>query len=323
MNESKHNNTPNPYQPLLSAPVELLSHGLRDAHHYPLVGERTAGGDVRSWRTLPAKAWEHPLVEWPRTANSYCSVVLDCDSRESQELALDVVEVGSLDLPRPNVAALRSASGHLQLGWNLRTPVHRGETARLRPLAAFKRITEYYTAKLRADWRYVGVLSYNPVHSDYQTIYPHSEPYDLAELAEPIPGNWRTPARAVELETESERNWGMFGALLRYAGSSSHSEADIRYEAERLYARNDNYHPHYFSRAELNGVVQSVLRKRSRWGHRPSGWHSPKWLRKQAAVGRRGGLVSKGGGRPRKWTSEAERLKAFRASHRTETSLHR
>ena len=108
MNGSQH---PNTYQPLLFAPSELLACGLHDAHHHPLVGERTAGGGVRSWRTSPEKAWEHPLVEWPRTANSYCSVVLDCDSRESQELALDVIEVGSLDLPRPNIAALRSVSG--------------------------------------------------------------------------------------------------------------------------------------------------------------------------------------------------------------------
>ena len=39
---------------------------------------------MRSWRTAPATAWEHPLVEWARTATSYCSLVLDCDSRESQ-----------------------------------------------------------------------------------------------------------------------------------------------------------------------------------------------------------------------------------------------
>ena len=86
---------------------------------------------MRSWRTSPATAtataWEHPLVEWARTATSYCSIVLDCDSRESQELAC-AVEAGYGDLPRHNVAAQRASSGHLHLGWNLRTPVHRGTT---------------------------------------------------------------------------------------------------------------------------------------------------------------------------------------------------
>ncbi len=105
---------------------------------------------MRSWRTSPATAWEHPLVEWARTATSYCSLVLDCDSRESQELAC-AVEAGYGDLPRPNVAAQRASSGHLHLGWNLRTPVHRGAAARPRPLAALGRIAEYYAVTLRSD----------------------------------------------------------------------------------------------------------------------------------------------------------------------------
>ena len=96
---------------------------------------------VRSWRTSPATAWEHPLVEWTRTATSYCSIVLDCDSRESQELAC-AVEAGYGDLPRPNVAAQRATSGHLHLGWNLRTPVHRA-ASRPRPLAALCRHTKH------------------------------------------------------------------------------------------------------------------------------------------------------------------------------------
>ena len=44
--------TPELHQPLLFAPSELLACGLRDAHHHPLVGERTEDG-VRSWRRPP------------------------------------------------------------------------------------------------------------------------------------------------------------------------------------------------------------------------------------------------------------------------------
>ena len=113
MREQQNPSTPELHQPLLFAPSELLACGLRDAHHHPLVGVRTEDG-VRSWRTSPATAWEHPLVEWARTATSYCSIVLDCDSRESQELAC-AVEAGYGDLPRPNVAAQRASSGHLAL----------------------------------------------------------------------------------------------------------------------------------------------------------------------------------------------------------------
>ena len=54
MREQQNPSTPQElHQPLLFAPSELLACGLRDAHHHPLVGERTENG-VRSWRTSPA-----------------------------------------------------------------------------------------------------------------------------------------------------------------------------------------------------------------------------------------------------------------------------
>ena len=73
MQEQQNPSTPDLHQPLLFAPSELLACGLRDAHHHPLVGVRTEDG-VRSWRTSPATALEHPLVEWARTATSYYSI---------------------------------------------------------------------------------------------------------------------------------------------------------------------------------------------------------------------------------------------------------
>ena len=47
MREQQNPSTPELHQPLLFAPAELLRCGLRNAHHHPLVGERTEDG-VRS-----------------------------------------------------------------------------------------------------------------------------------------------------------------------------------------------------------------------------------------------------------------------------------
>ena len=232
MREQQNPSTPDLHQPLLFAPSELLACGLRDAHHHPLVGVRTEAG-VRSWRTSPATAWEHPLVEWARTATSYCSIVLDCDSRESQELAC-AVEAGYGDLPRPNVAAQRASSGHLHLGWNLRTPVHRGAASRPRPLAALGRIAEYYAVTLRSDRGYVGVLAYNPVHGDYNTVYPRTDPYDLAELARAS-----SPCRCLS------RKCGASGALCAATGHAGASRGISR--------RGSGNRPHGRVRAGLFG----------------------------------------------------------------------
>ena len=281
MQEQQNPSTPELHQPLLFAPSELLACGLRDAHHYPLVGVRTEDG-VRSWRTSPATAWEHPLVEWARTATSYCSLVFDCDSRESQEIAC-AVEAGYGYLPRPNVAAQRASSGHLHLGWNLRTPVHRGAASRPRPLAALGRIAEYYALSLRSDRGYVGVLAYNPVHGDYATVYPRSEPYDLAELARALPAHWRRPSKPADLATAPGRNCALFAALCKLALGGSD-------EGLLTWARTLNREFSVpLADAEVRGVWRSVCRYRARW--RVQG-HQQGWLWKQAVRGRKGGSAS-------------------------------
>ena len=167
-------------QPLLFAPDELIACGLSDAHNRPLVGVRTDDG-VRSWRTSPFRAWHWPLVEWARTGNSYAALVLDCDTRESVELAA-ACAVDAGPLPRPSVIATRKASGHCHAAWMLRAPVHRGEAARHAPLQLFGRTAEYYRSALRADAGFVGVLAANPVHADYSTAWLRTDPLELRDL---------------------------------------------------------------------------------------------------------------------------------------------
>ena len=63
----------------------------------------------------------------------------------------------------------------------------------------------------------MGVLAYNPVHGDYATVYPRSEPYDLAELARALPANWRRPSKPADLATAPGRNCALFAALCKLA----------------------------------------------------------------------------------------------------------
>ena len=289
-------------QPLLFAPSELLACGLRDAHTYPLVGWRDEGG-VKSKR-LPAspEVWVHPLVEWLRTSNSYAAIGFDCDSREAVERAAACC-VGAGDLPAPNVCTRRKASDHYQVFYLLDRPVHRGDQARAKPLQFAARISEYYRATLGADTGYTGVLSSNPVHSDYQTTYPQTDPYTLGDLASVIPKGWRLPV----LPTTAEgRNSSLFTALCKLALRCS--DDGLLTWAFIL----NNKFPSPMSGAEVRSTWRSVGRYRARW--RAQG-HKQAWLQKQAALGRLGGLASKGGGRPRKWASEAERHRAYRAAN--------
>lgn len=285
-----HNNpslSPTPgteQQPLLPfdhLPVLLRRHGVAEAHARPLVGRRLTDDRVRSWRTSPARAWVQPLVEWARTPLSFVALAFDLDAPEAIE-RLGSASMGSRAIPCPNLAVYRKLSGHAHAVYTLRRPVLRAAEARPFPLAALGRCSEWLLQQLLADTGFAGVLVSNPVHADYDTRWLRTRPYTLAELREYIPQNWRRPRVP---RTDAGRNAAVFHGLMRYAGSSEPSDADVAQYAEQLYAALDIANPHAFTRSELAGTLKSVLRYRARW--RSTGWHRPGWLARQADLGRR------------------------------------
>ena len=264
--------------PLDFAPPELRSHGLRDAHSFPLVGSRTAEG-VRSWRMAAGvRPWGYPLIEWTRAGNSFAALGFDCDSREAVERGA-ACAMGAGDLPTPNVYATRTASGHSQVFYLLDRPVHRGEQARAKPLTYLARVSEYFRASLGADSGYTGVLSSNPVHGDYQTSYPRSDPYALTALAAVIPKGWHVPRPATTVEG---RNVELFRALCKRG---------LRDDERQLEAWAHTYNEGFvcpLDAAEVRGILRSVYRYRDRW--REQG-HQRAFLFRQGARGRKGGLA--------------------------------
>ena len=268
--------------PLDFAPSELIAHGLRDAHSFPLVGTRTAEG-VRSWRMAASpQTWGYPLVEWSRSGNSFAALGFDCDTREAVERAAASC-MGAGDLPTPNVYATRTATGHAQIFYILDRPVHRGEHARAKPLTYLARVSEFYRATLGADTGYSGVLSSNPVHGDYQTSYPRAEPYALGVLSEAIPKGWRVPRPATTVEG---RNVELFLALCRRA---------LRDTDRQLESLANSYNDGFvrpLDAGEVRGVLKSVYRYRARW--REQG-HERSFLFRQSARGHKSGEARRAG----------------------------
>ena len=161
--------------------------------------------------------------------------------------------------------------------------MHRGVASRPRPLAALGRIAEHYAVTLRSDRGYVGVLAYNPVHGDYNTVYPRTDPYDLAGLARALPANWRRPSKPADLATAQGRNCALFAALCKLALGGSD-------EGLLTWARTLNREFSVpLADAEVRGVWRSVCRYLARW--RGQG-HQQAWLFRQAARGRKGGSAS-------------------------------
>ena len=89
-------------------------------------------------------------------------------------------------LPEPNFAVVNPENGHAHLVYNLEIPVlvssAHAHDAPIRFLAA---IQCAYTAALRADRGYSGLIMLNPIHSDWHLVpFDPSGAYDLNELAE-------------------------------------------------------------------------------------------------------------------------------------------
>ena len=168
----------------------------------------------------------------------------------------------------------------MQVGYFLGRPVHRGESARAKPLSYLGRVSEFYRHALEADPCFVGVLSSNPVHGDYSTTYPRSQAYGLPELAAAIPRGWRVPRVAT---TAEGRNCSLFHALCR------RGLKDTDRELEGIAHSLNGSLGLPLPDGEVLGVIRSVLRYRARW---LAQGHTRAWLARQAARGRAGGKRS-------------------------------
>ena len=267
----------------------MRRHGLREAHTAPLVGMRTTAGEIRSWRTPVADAWReidpYHLVEWGRTGTSYAALVLDCDNREAIERAY-ACSMGAGTLPTPNLTITRLATEHLHVGWMLARPVLRGEHARVKPLTAFARVSEFYCAALDADRGYVGVLASNPLDTaHYATTWLRQEPFRLDELAAAVPQGWRRSI--TQPGTDAGRNCWLFDRLMRFGGSPRVTDAEVEHRAAVL--NGSLLWP--LDVGEVAGVVKSVNgHYRAQW--RARGWHQPAFLELQRRRGRRAGVAS-------------------------------
>ena len=241
---------------LFGAPSVLVSHGLPSLPARPRVSTGRLLGDAYQASTTAEGefAWHFPEVEYVRDDYRHTSVPLDVDGVGAAER---VRSICGDSLPAYNVA-IESKRGGLHVVYFLKTPVGRVGKVSLKPINYLKRISEYYGSQLRADSSYGGVLAHNPVHEAFKTHWGRSQPFTLAELAEPIPKGWRVPKSP---QTAMGRNVGLFQYCLRWAGSPSNLGRPVIEEAELV---NGTYE-HPLGQPELQHVAASVERYRRTW----------------------------------------------------------
>lgn len=95
----------------------------------------------------------------------------------------------------PNLFCTNPANGHAHLAYLLSTPVVTSELARETPLRYAASVETAYALALRSDRAFGGLITKNPLHSAWKTLFLHAHAYELGELADWVVLPRRPPRR--------------------------------------------------------------------------------------------------------------------------------
>ena len=207
-------------------------------------------------------------------------------------------------LPPPYWTSTNPKNGHAHVCYRLAMPYPTSDLAHLAPIKYAAAIQSAFREKLRADSGYAGLLTKNPLHVHWKTVYWSDDAYTLDELADfvDLKGHPVKGCDAIGLG----RNCDTFERVRKWA-----------YKAIREYWR-PNYQDAWlsavlarcesvnmgFSQPMMTNEVMAIAKSIAKWTivhFTPAGFSAS-----QASKGRKGGKCSTGGGRPIDSHSEAQ-----------------
>ena len=222
----------------------------------------------------------------------------------------------AIGLPTPHWISINPVNGNYHIGYILAAPVARSNAARLGPLRYLAAIEHVLATRLGADMSFSGLVTKNPVHSDWLTIWHDVEPYTLDYLAEFCPdadlaahsGRSRKDAKEA---SGLGRNVALFDTVREWAYTAIRAHwRPNGYEAWADAVRAACESANAFGREQGGPLpvseIKAIAKSIARWvwnRFTPAGFSQV-----QAHRGAKGGKVSKGGGRPRNSGRAAELL---------------
>ena len=242
-----------------------------------------AGRIVRTFRTAQAQAWGYPDVGYPTERVRILRRCRGC-GLDPGKLQNVLAEGDSL---LPNWCVYNRKTGHAHVVYPLAHPVLEHPESNPAPLLYLADIEKKLLAALDGDPGYAGALARNPLTKPQwqtQTLWFRQHPWELSELDEAaesaLPEGW-TPAKAAPGGVG--RNCEMFEGLMTWAGRPANRSGSLMVQAQGINSEFTWPLPFH----EVKATVKSVAKYRRRWESR--GWHSPRWIQKQAARGRASG----------------------------------
>ncbi len=161
------------------------------------------------------------MTRWYVEANpSAISNLLVVDVDHSDAVLRAVSSVGSH--PMPNAVVENPVNGHAHAVWALAEAVTRTEYARRKPLAYAAAVTEDLRRALDGDAAYSGLMTKNPLHTDWSTEWLHGSLHTLGGLEESLGGHmpaarWRETKRFRTNITGLGRNCSIFETARTWA----------------------------------------------------------------------------------------------------------
>ena len=164
------------------------------------------------------------------------------------------------NLPPPTFTTQNPENGHAHLAYALKTAVCTTDHARQKPIEYLAKIQAGITRKLGADVGYSGLITKNPLHSDWRTHVWRTEAYELGELADYVE---LVPLSKKERELGLGRNCALFDTVRIWAYTAvrdyRHARDGVWYETVLNYADNANtafLEPLGFS--EVRAIAKSI-----------------------------------------------------------------
>ena len=232
-------------------------------------------------------------------------------------LCLDVDKPGGglawedAGLPCPNFATVNPVNAHAHLVWGLEAPVLTTEAARQAPLRYLNAVRVAYTEMTGADRGYSGLITKNPYHMGWRTLWGHGHLFDLGELAEYVPSLNKYKDTRAEDQVGIGRNVSLFDHLRKWAYKEirlfrgqgrKHFDVWLAHVLDQSEKRNGDFkEPLPYS--EIKATAKSV----AKWVWQQDPAAEAAFRARQA---QRGALGGKAGGRGRTQADEDKRVSA-------------
>ena len=167
-------------------------------------------------------------------------------------------------LPAPTLLTINNENGHAHAVYMLDKPVCRSDAAKLAPLRYLAAIERAYSVCLSADEGYTGLITKNPLNSDW-SVFEYNDTFSLDYLAEFVQLQAKPKKREI---FGLGRNCSLFDSVRNFAYREirkrdkwelSTFQAVVLFKAEALNTFND---PLPYS--EVKAIAKSV----ARWTHR-------------------------------------------------------